>query len=110
MASINTTHLKVLLKKDFLTLWRNKAYIVAFIALPLLLIWAFSAIVKLVVQDAEEVEGSLIFENFKYTSNKHITYEGETSLANFGDVSPFAMIENEDYDPDADEGAAGEFV
>ena len=41
---INTTHLKVLLKKDFLSLWRNKGFLVAFIILPIGLMSAFIAI------------------------------------------------------------------
>ena len=38
---INRTHLKVLLKKDFLTLWRNKGFLIAFIVLPIILMNAF---------------------------------------------------------------------
>jgi ABC-type multidrug transport system permease subunit len=35
------TYLKVLLTKDFLTLWRNKGYLIAFIIMPLILLFSF---------------------------------------------------------------------
>ena len=44
----NITHLKVLLKKDFLTLWRNRGFLLAFIFLPIGLMIAFAAIQGLV--------------------------------------------------------------
>jgi len=37
----NITHLKVLLSKDFLTLKRNIGFIIAFIVLPVGLMWTF---------------------------------------------------------------------
>jgi hypothetical protein len=45
---VNTTHLKVLLKKDFLTLWRNKGFLMAFAILPIGLMIAFAYIQSLV--------------------------------------------------------------
>jgi hypothetical protein len=66
---INLTHLKVLLKKDFLTLWRSKAFLVGFVALPIILIFAFIYIKSLF--DKGTKEGSLIYDNFKYTSTKN---------------------------------------
>jgi hypothetical protein len=45
---VNMTHLKVLLKKDFLTLWRNKGFLLAFIFLPIGLMVAFAEIQSLV--------------------------------------------------------------
>ena len=38
---INITHLKVLLKKDFITLWRNKGFLLGFVFLPVVLMNAF---------------------------------------------------------------------
>lgn len=69
---INFTHLRVLLKKDFLTLWRSKAFIVGFIALPIILIFAFIYIKSLF--DKGTKAGSLIYDNFKYTSTKNPNY------------------------------------
>jgi len=37
----NLTHLKVLLTKDLLTLKRNIGFVIAFIVLPLGLMWTF---------------------------------------------------------------------
>lgn len=45
---VNKTHLKVLLTKDFLTLWRNKGFLLAFIFLPIGLMIAFASIQGLV--------------------------------------------------------------
>lgn len=63
---VNTHHLKVLLTKDFLTLRRNVGFIVAFMLLPVILMTAFIAIQNLV--DNGEKEGSLLEDNFFYTS------------------------------------------
>jgi len=63
---INTTHLKVLLKKDFITLWRNKGFLFGFIFLPVVLMNAFIQIQKLV--DKGPVSAPLVHENFRYTS------------------------------------------
>jgi hypothetical protein len=67
----NLTHLKVLLFKDLLTLRRNIGYIIAFLVLPIGLMTAFIQIQQLV--DNGEKEGSLIKENFKYTTTKYLT-------------------------------------
>jgi hypothetical protein len=69
MSFINTTHLKVLLKKDFLTLWRNKAYIAAFVLLPVVLMYVFSLLIGLIEEENTMGGGSTIDESFKYTSN-----------------------------------------
>jgi hypothetical protein len=45
---INFTHLKVLLQKDFITLWRSKGFMCAFIILPIGIMAAFIAIQGLV--------------------------------------------------------------
>jgi hypothetical protein len=44
MAIINYTHVKVLLKKDFFTLWRNKTYIFAFVIVPIAMMSGFFGI------------------------------------------------------------------
>lgn len=46
---INNTHLKVLLRKDFITLWRSKGFCIAFILIPIILMNAFIAIRNLIV-------------------------------------------------------------
>ena len=88
MGFINTTHLKVLLKKDFLTLWRNKAYIAAFILLPIALMSAFKAIVGLIEEDKTQGGGSMLEENFKYASNVPLSMGGFNTLMPFGDIPP----------------------
>lgn len=89
---INYNHLKSLLKKDFLTLWRNKAYLVAFVLLPVLLMWAQSGIVIL-VEDESEVPGGgeKVEESFKYISNVPLKIEEFDLLAPFGDDIPPAL-------------------
>ena len=64
---INTTHLKVLLKKDFLSLWRNKGFLVAFIILPIGLMSAFIGIQSLVDQGPKS--GNMIYDHFRFTFN-----------------------------------------
>lgn len=68
---VNTTHLKVLLKKDFLTLWRNKGFLFAFAILPIGLMIAFAYIQSLVDDGPES--GSLIAANFRYTSSDYVS-------------------------------------
>ena len=86
----NTTHLKVLLKKDFLTLRRNLGFIIAFIVLPLGLMNAFIAIEGLV--DNGDKEGSLIRDNFHFTSNVLLNLSATPPAPiNFMDV-PFADL------------------
>ena len=65
----NTLHLKVLLKKDFLTLRRNVGYLFAFIVLPIGLMSAFIAIQNLV--DKGTAGGTLLTDNFRYTTTKY---------------------------------------
>jgi hypothetical protein len=50
----------VLLLKDLITLWRNKAFIAAFVIMPVGLMLAFSGIQGLI--DKGTKEGPLIFE------------------------------------------------
>ena len=45
---INLTHLKVLLQKDFITLWRSKGFMIAFVLLPIGIMAAFISIQSLV--------------------------------------------------------------
>jgi ABC-type Na+ efflux pump permease subunit len=45
---VNATHLKVLLKKDYLTLIRNKGFLIAFVFVPVALMGAFIGIQTLV--------------------------------------------------------------
>jgi hypothetical protein len=63
---INLTHLKVLLIKDFITLWRSKGFLIAFILLPVVLMESFTFIKNLV--DKGEQSGHLINDYFRYTS------------------------------------------
>lgn len=41
---INWTHLKVLLKKDFISLWRSKGFLIGFILIPFVLMYSFYAL------------------------------------------------------------------
>ena len=65
----NKLHLKVLLKKDFLTLKRNLGFLFAFIVMPIGLMSAFIAIQNLV--DNGTKSGTLLTEHFKYTTTKY---------------------------------------
>ena len=94
---VNTTHLKVLLKKDFLTLWRNTGFLIAFAILPIGLMIAFAYIQSLV--DLGPYEGTLLSEYFRYTSNLYTTIPSEPPLQvnlPFQNVQPYA-----DIDPDS---------
>jgi hypothetical protein len=66
---VNLIHLKVLLKKDFLTLWRSKSFIVGFIALPIVLTYLFIYILSLYNKGSNI--GPLIYNYFRYTSTKN---------------------------------------
>lgn len=59
---INSTHLRVLLTKDFLSLWRSKGYLIAFIIVPVGLLSAFIAIQNLV--DKGTTSGNMIYDHF----------------------------------------------
>ena len=63
---LNYSHLKVLLKKDFLTLWRSKGFIFLFLAIPFLLMAVFLFLVSIV--DQGQKDGKLINDYFRYTS------------------------------------------
>ena len=54
-----------------ITLWRNKAFIAAFVIMPVGLMLAFSGIQGLI--DKGTKEGPLIYENFFYLSEPYIT-------------------------------------
>jgi hypothetical protein len=66
---INNTHLKVLLRKDFITLWRSKGFCIAFVLIPIILMNAFIAIRNLIVNGP--LQEPLIFDNFKYSTTKY---------------------------------------
>ena len=81
----NTLHLKVLLKKDFLTLKRNVGFLIAFVVLPVGLMSAFIAIQNLV--DKGEGGGTLLNDHFKYTTNKYTEdYANYTKIDNLATV------------------------
>jgi hypothetical protein len=63
---VNTTHLKVLLKKDLITLWRSIGFLIAFIILPIGLMELFVYLKNLT--DNGEKSGSLIFDYFRYST------------------------------------------
>jgi ABC-type Na+ efflux pump permease subunit len=65
---VSATHLKVLLKKDYLTLIRNKGFLIAFVFVPVALMGAFIGIQSLVNQGGE-ISGSLVGEYIKYTTS-----------------------------------------
>lgn len=90
---VNTTHLKVLLKKDFLTLWRNKGFLLAFAILPIGLMIAFAYIQSLV--DNGLYTGNLVDEYFRYVSNQ---YEVKPPGINkrFMDVPP-AVLDDQGF-------------
>ena len=67
MTIFNYTHVKVLLKKDFFTLWRNKTYIFAFLIVPIAMMSGFFGLQNLI--DKGHAEGSLINNNFRYVSS-----------------------------------------
>ena len=83
------TFLKVLLKKDFLTLWRNKGFMLAFILMPLLLMWVFVNLQNEITDSKDNFgEGSLIKSYFSYTTTKMVDIgEGYIPLR-FGDQDP----------------------
>mmetsp|Transcript_270 Transcript_270/g.477 ORF Transcript_270/g.477 Transcript_270/m.477 type:complete len:148 (-) Transcript_270:5001-5444(-) len=81
---VNQTHLKVLVKKDFLTLWRNRGFLYAFVLLPLILIGTFIAILEAVGNGTND--GKLFDENFKFTSNQVL------QKFQFGDFDPLTQL------------------
>lgn len=64
---VNWGHLKVLLKKDLLTLVRNKGYLIGFVLLPIGFMGIFITVQSLF--DKGYYEGPLIYDNFKYAGN-----------------------------------------
>lgn len=69
---INFTHLKVLIKKDFITLWRSKGFLISFILMPVILMESFTFIKNLV--DDGDKDGHLIYDYFRYTSTLQFPY------------------------------------
>jgi hypothetical protein len=63
---VNKTHLKVLLKKDLITLWRSIGFLIAFIIMPIGLMELFVYLKNLI--DNGEKSGSLIFDYFRYST------------------------------------------
>lgn len=68
------THTKVLLRKDFLTLWRNKGTCIALFLVPIVLLAAYYYLQKQVILATGG--GSLIEANFKYTNTQRMMYPG----------------------------------
>jgi len=79
---INRTHLKVLLKKDFLTLVRNRGYVIGFVLVPVAFMAIFIAVKSLF--DKGETEGPLIFDHFKYTSTAYDPVLNTSPIKFFG--------------------------
>jgi len=65
---INFTHLKVLLKKDLISLWRSKVFLIGLILFPLVLIYSFYYLKGIV--DNGPKSGALINDYFRYASNR----------------------------------------
>lgn len=63
---VNKTHLKVLIKKDLITLWRSIGFLISFIVIPITLMGLFIWIKNLV--DNGQKSGSLIYDNFRFSS------------------------------------------
>ena len=93
---IDRVHLKVLLKKDFLTLKRNPGFMAAFILVPIVLIGAFIGIQFQV--DKGPKSGSLVAENFKYTSTLFTAYTPDQIAP-----SPFMNVLPAKFDPTGEE-------
>ena len=71
---VNKTHLKVLLTKDFLTLWRNKGFLLAFIFLPIGFMIAFASIQGL-VDNGSDPGDQLLGMYFFWATNWFISTE-----------------------------------
>jgi hypothetical protein len=84
---VSSTHLKVLLKKDFLTLWRNKGFLFAFFFLPIVLMAAFTYIQSLV--ENGEKSGTLINDYFRYVSTDYVKFGNQSVNMPFMNVPPF---------------------
>jgi len=81
--------LEVLLKKDFITLWRNKLLLLAMYLVPVALMFAFIELQTVV--DHGPVSGDLVDKHFRYSSN--------LPWASFEDVVPLdaGAFENGDF-------------
>ena len=64
-----------------ITLWRNKAFIAAFVIMPVGLMLAFSGIQGLI--DKGTKEGPLIYENFFYISTPDLLSTPPNLFKNF---------------------------
>ena len=80
---INRTHLKVLIQKDFITLWRSKGFLITFILLPTALMSLFILVKGLV--DNGEKSGNLIFDYFRYTST--LKFPNSLSFYDYNDTN-----------------------
>ena len=88
-SDLSLTFLKVLLKKDFLTLWRNKGFLLAFIVMPLLLMTTFVDLQDNIIGTKEKYgEGSLIDEFMTYTTTKMIPHQGKYVPYKYVDENP----------------------
>ena len=63
---MNYSHLKVLIKKDILTLWRSIGFLITFLVIPLILMMMFLYLESIVDQGKQS--GNLINDYFRYTS------------------------------------------
>lgn len=86
---MNLAHLRVLLVKDYLTLWRNKGFLIAFIVAPILLTNIFILIQNELMHVAGGLKsGSMIDEYFSFTTTKRdidLKYEQKVVPSNFED-------------------------
>ena len=81
--------LQVLLKKDFLTLWRNKGFLLAFIVMPLLLMTTFVNLQDQTIDSKDKFgEGSMIEEYMTYTSTKMLPHGDQYIPYKFVDENP----------------------
>lgn len=87
--NISLTFLQVLLKKDFLTLWRNKGFLLAFIVMPLLLMTTFVNLQDQTIDRKDKFgEGSMIEDYWSFTSTKMLPHEGQYIPYPFVDEDP----------------------
>lgn len=91
---INLTHLKVLLKKDFLTLRRNVGFIIAFILLPIALSGAFIGI-QTAVDNGTNNGDNMLEDHFRYTSSMFFNYpQGLYTVAPFAGMQVLPASED----------------
>ena len=87
--NISLTFLQVLLKKDFLTLWRNKGFLLAFIVMPLLLMTTFVNLQDQTIDRKDKFgEGSMIEDYWSFTSTKMLPHEDHFIPYKYVDEDP----------------------